>query len=471
MATYLFNLTLIWLVSMVLFDIVLIREKHHAYNRAYLLLTLLAGCIVPFISRPAEVATTVQRRLNNLDTVRERLAADAPTVSGTQPDIYTLLLWVYLAGLAFGLTRVLKELIQLSAWYRQGNKRNLGTFLLIETGKQHGPFSFGNYIFVSTASAYTEAEWEMLLHHEQAHARYAHRIDLLLIQIVQLTLWFHPLVYWYRKRLILVHEFQADQKSAADPFIYGSFLLEQTLLQAGPRITHSFNCSPIKSRLTMLSKNQSRYGKLKFLVLLPLLGGVFVCCTAAKPSSERKVDEQKHTITFRGNVFGLPATVQRDTVVMDMGNGQQQMKVFEKDPYIPLSMNGTPIIEASEVTVAPRLKNGEDLPSLLFAQLRKQIEALPDGDYMFNLMNLVVDPAGKLVYFDMGGIYPNEQSIKDPKAAQLIEAINQSGERFLNEATLDFLPGTKNGKPVLCMTTAGFNLSRMVHVRNHNATY
>lgn len=221
----------------------------------------------------------------------------------------------------------------------------------------------------------------------------------------------------------------------------------------------------------MLNKQASRRGKLKFLALLPVLGSIFFCCTSAKPSYEKKFDEQKHTVTFRGNVFGLPTTIEKDTVMVDMGNGQKQMTVFEQDPYIPISMNGIPVTDADNVGTAPRLKNGADFPTLLFQKVEKQIEQLPDGDYMFNILTMIVDPSGNLVYFDMGGIYPNERTLKDPEATKIIKAINSSCERYINETNWEFLPGTKDGKPILCKTNGGFNLQRQIKVTNHKAVY
>jgi len=58
MVSYLLNVSAIWLLSLLCFDIFLKRETYHAMNRAYLLATLVLGLLIPLMTWPAAAETT-----------------------------------------------------------------------------------------------------------------------------------------------------------------------------------------------------------------------------------------------------------------------------------------------------------------------------------------------------------------------------------------------------------------------------
>lgn len=74
------------------------------------------------------------------------------------------------------------------------------------------PFSFLNTIVLSEQFKFNEHERAVIINHEKAHIINKHYLDLFFIQLLLLIFPFHPLIYWYRKELKLVHEFQADRK-------------------------------------------------------------------------------------------------------------------------------------------------------------------------------------------------------------------------------------------------------------------
>src|SRR5689334_22992080 len=89
MIQYLLNITIIWLLSLLCFDLFLKRETWHEYNRSYLLFTLLAGIFIPLYSRHslAATVTTAERPLQRIDDIRSILVQTAtptaaPAVSG-----------------------------------------------------------------------------------------------------------------------------------------------------------------------------------------------------------------------------------------------------------------------------------------------------------------------------------------------------------------------------------------------------
>ncbi|MCW3124212.1 MAG: BlaR1 peptidase [Flavipsychrobacter sp.] len=240
MVTYLLSISATWLVSLVLFDLFLKKENYHNYNRFFLLFTFLLGMLLPlwqWISGDSRYSALIDRYI---------------TINQWSMDWIRML---YLAGVSVAMSLLIIDVVKLVMLYRGGKKLKQDGWTIIETGKDHPPFSYLDILFVPDTAAYTTEEWTMITAHEKQHSILLHLIDLLAIQLAQIIFWFHPLVYMYNSRLLLVHEYQADRGSATQPQEYGRFLVEQSLLQPAPSLSHSFNRSPIKNRIVMLSKN------------------------------------------------------------------------------------------------------------------------------------------------------------------------------------------------------------------------
>jgi hypothetical protein len=255
MLQYLLNITAIWLISLLLFDLFLRRESYHGYNRFYLVFTFLLGLLLPLW------------QFNSSKTI-----VTLDEVMSGNPWLKWLAI-IYLAGAAVAFSLLIIDIIKLVAFYRTGNRSKQDGWTIVETGREHPPFSYLDVLFISGRVQYSNDEWEMILTHEQRHSVLLHLIDMLMMQLSRIVFWFHPLVYIYHARLLLVQEYQADEASSKQPAAYGKFLVEQAVLKAAPAFSHSFNRSPIKNRILMLTRNAKQrtgLGNLKLLIIVPL---------------------------------------------------------------------------------------------------------------------------------------------------------------------------------------------------------
>jgi|GEM_PF-1695125 len=66
----------------------------------------------------------------------------------------------------------------------------------------------------------------------------------------------------------------------------------------------------------------------------------------------------------------------------------------------PLTLNGEKIYSFMSPNVKPAQPVGFNLPDYVFNSIKPDLEKLPDGEYILQLMNLVLDKKGKLAYFD-----------------------------------------------------------------------
>lgn len=497
MLQYLINTTAIWLMSLLIFDIFLRKENYHGYNRIYLTGTLLLGIFLPLLSWKTKIITTTfTPHLYNsnvpvtfaspINTVGSRTI----TASSPSPLSWiTIIIGLYALGVLFKLSQLAAELLKLRNYYNKGNKHQHGGWTIIETGKTHGPFSFLNCLYVSNVTQYDAQQFEIIVQHETEHRRLRHFADLLLIEFSSIIFWFHPLVHLYNKRLLMVHEYQADKIVGNDITYYQQLLVETSLLYSGGLLTHSFNRSPIKGRIYMLSRRFEKGNRLKLLFALPL----FVCSLlffteckkVVKPNTSASKDwaaafmdtsfiHHTHMVTFKGNVFEIPYPVRKPMPPILRVLKQQTERTTGKhvdvnidtmkvtSSYPPVKMNGERIY-CYVSGVAPQFPTEDgSLNKYIFRNCLKEMGALNDGEYMISISDVIVDKSGKIVYYSTPVL-----SDEGPQPAGVQAAIVAKTMDLLDHAPL-CKPATKDGKYVLATLPDRFDCD--VKVKNHIAS-
>lgn len=459
MVNYLLNATIIWLLGLLVFDLVLRRQPRHKANRAWLLGALLLGVALPALPWQPSLSddSVISRPLYTLTRARETIETGiTPGNAEKEFDWLLLLEGVYLAGAFFSIARLFREVVVLARYYRNGKKQSNEGWIIVETGKEHGPFSLFGRIFISSKDHYDDAGWEMIVQHERAHGKLRHSADMLLLQVLQIVFWFHPLVYLYRRRLLMVHEYQADAAVITSRKAYGSFLLEQAMLGSAPALTHSFHHSPIKNRIRMLTNKTSRSGAFSHLLALPFLFiSVAICSQShSQVAKEEKLGDNK--IRFKGNIIEFSKKTPPDTVEMtDPTTGDIKLMVWNKDPY-PIAVNGEKIYEEQEISQPVVLKGNESLEENLLESIRDDISQLGDGHYSPGIVDMIVDKKGNLAYYKVNGLLGRSYKGTDDKPAQSVvdERIKKKVDAkviaYLNRGK-DFTPARVGGKAVAAM--------------------
>jgi len=405
MAQYLFNATAIWLISLLAFDLLLGRQAHHARNRAYLLATLLMGLAIPLVSilpGHTEYAALLQRPARTVTAARHALGGNNSIMSANEKGNIPWLLITYLAGAALMLAMLLADVVKLARYHRWGKKHRKDHHTIVETGKPHAPFSFLQTIYVTNLQHYTPTEWQMIRDHELQHGRCLHLADLLLLHLLRIAFWFHPLVHVYNRRLLMVHEYQADAV-AADTNTYGNFLIEQTLLHTAPSITHSFHHSPIKNRLRMLTSTSSKASRYRVLLVLPLIP-LFITCFAKNEKIRKMASNGGIEFTYPGTKVVLTLAKTDTILIIDPVTGAE-VAHYTQVPPAPKTVNGLQIQYADAQgpgAIGELIDNsGERLEEYLVTALRPLLEKLEDGQYFFGPANAVVGTDGYLVYYQL----------------------------------------------------------------------
>ncbi len=256
------------------------KETHYTLNRIYLLLTCVVSFVLPVVQigwlKPVETATKtiVIIPQTAYQTAVQKLTAQ-PTL--TFNDI---LVYAYILGIIVLTTVLFIRLYQLVKLTKATKTLVDDKYKLINIEGSNTAFSFFNYLFIGTK---TQAN-NIIIRHELVHIRQKHSVDIVFLELIKIINWFNPLVYLLQISLKTIHEYIADEQTAAqesDALSYSSFLVSNAYGLNGSPLAHSFfNYNLLKKRIIML--NQKRSGKLarlKYLVAVPICTGLLCAST------------------------------------------------------------------------------------------------------------------------------------------------------------------------------------------------
>ncbi|PHN03740.1 M56 family metallopeptidase [Flavilitoribacter nigricans] len=318
MIGYVLEFTVCLLVLWTVYRLVLYPLSSFGFNRFFLLGSLLAALIIPFVDLEFQIPATAtglgatnlmeHYSVPNLDPVEASVAGESPFL--------LLVIGIYLAVVIVRLIRLGKSVWGLLGLVRSNPNLSLpgGTLVLLDTPVS--PYSFLGYIFVNRQQYRSGQLGAEILEHERSHLRQRHSWDIIFIEILIAFFWWQPLLYLYRKALKINHEFLADQHTLVkypDRHHYQRLLLGQIGGQQPESVVSALNFSLTKKRLLMMYRNDPKWrilaGKsLAVTTLLLLFLGLSVSVHAqqkdtTKPPPPPPVESERSQV---GNEAALP---------------------------------------------------------------------------------------------------------------------------------------------------------------------
>ena len=277
MLNYVLEVNICWLGFYLLYSLVLSRETFFEYNRWYLLAGLLGGLLIPLVEYQIIVEQIIEIPSVSLD-LDDLSGITATGVAAEEPSFRDRLIQglfvTYLLGVAVLGIRFMMGLLRIAWLYWRGTKMERPGYALVKTPTVHPPFSFFHWLFQSQRIPLNEADEEKIITHEIEHIRQWHSLDVLLVEMIGIVLWFSPLVWLYRRSLRMIHEYQADEAvlQTTKRKSYGHLLIRQSMSGPPIAIANHFIHSQLKKRLTMMTKKKSTQRSLmKYTFILPVL--------------------------------------------------------------------------------------------------------------------------------------------------------------------------------------------------------
>ncbi len=264
------------LLSMYLpYRLLLAGEKQHRLNRVILHAIYMAAIVIPLV-RPVALPgiSGIEAGAATAETgiAIGRLSGGLTEDSGTA--WMRVLLWIYIAGAAVALVRLVWAYARLTVIIWNGKKIKMEGYTLVVTGnKNFSPFSWRGYVVVEKTSDATE--YPAIMIHEMRHLSACHDMDLMLAQLYAVLVWYNPASWLMIDELKTVHEYEADEAvidSGLNLRDYQMLLIKKAVGARLPSLANSLNHSKLQKRITMMYQSKSRTaGKLGSLVLVPAL--------------------------------------------------------------------------------------------------------------------------------------------------------------------------------------------------------
>lgn len=270
---YFFQANSCLMVFYLFYLLLLHKETYFKLNRVYLISAVITSFAIPCLKLDW-VTEQSFGQAGNLSMGNVWLQADAAAAVGV--NWYHVVLWVYFAGVFLSALFLAYKLIHL--------KR------VLNNPVKGAAFSFFSYKFVDTSLP----GYHTINKHEETHVKQMHSLDVLLLEIAGIIVWFNPVIYLYKISIKTIHEYLADEAAAqyeGDKRKYALLLLN-TAMGGTPVMSNPFiKQSLTKKRIFMLQKERSKKKSLlKYGLFLPLLAGLTVLSSAAGNRSVQSAD-------------------------------------------------------------------------------------------------------------------------------------------------------------------------------------
>ncbi len=278
------------------------KSTSHSYNRRFIVLGLLFSILPGFIAFPGmqEVSSNSSVYSYQLPEVIIGISA---TIDNSANELYNTLIhmglvkYVFLFVSFLLLLRLILSLAYLIASVLVKNKISIHRLKVIPIKEKISPFSFFWYVFIPDYLM-SDSDLESVLLHEKAHIKKNHFIDLMFIELLLVLFWFHPAIWYLRKEIKLVHEYEADSyvlKQFKEKYNYQKLLLEMSIVNSRIHIINLFSHSPIKKRIIMMNKeNRSHKAfnaiSLVIVSILFISGYIFQSCNTHEKEKSDIVD-------------------------------------------------------------------------------------------------------------------------------------------------------------------------------------
>ncbi|MEO6976967.1 MAG: M56 family metallopeptidase, partial [Mucilaginibacter sp.] len=256
------------------------KETYYKLNRVYLLCAPILSYIIPLVQigwlKSYEDGGQVTATIIYNPHLHQKAAA---TAYFTWQNI---LVYGYILGAAIMLILFTFKILQLFKLTRTQKDVLNNKYKLVKVEDANTAFSFFNYVFIGTNVSGADT----MIRHELVHIDQKHSVDIVFLELVKIINWFNPFIYLLQRSLKTVHEYIADEQTAAyenDTLTYSSFLVSNAYGLSGSSISNSFfNYNLLKKRIIMLNQKRSgNLARLKYLAVIPIGMGLLCMSTLA----------------------------------------------------------------------------------------------------------------------------------------------------------------------------------------------
>ena len=295
---YLLQIIALQLVFLVFYKLFLNKETFFQWNRFYLLFSVLASLIIPKLQ--LDWTSTKSGIYITLEPVIIGSRQLEKAVNVQQGNNYWNI--IYFIGAGLSLLFFIYKIIKLFISLRNRQIVNTGNAKIVLIPELQNAYTFLNYIFIDK-QLYNSSDLH-IIEHELVHIKQKHWIDLLIMELLKIGLWFNPLIYIYQNNLKTVHEYIADKsvlKNVNFANYYNKVLQLTFKTQKISFANEFYKSSLIKKRIKMQKKKKSgNWAKVKYAGFILLLMSItlFVdACQTKEQENNKEAEKNTPTVT------------------------------------------------------------------------------------------------------------------------------------------------------------------------------
>ena len=321
MINYILQVILFQVLFLAIYDFFLSKETFFIKNRWYLLSTPVLSFLIPFIKIPSFQKAVPQEFIVYLPEIflsPEKAIQQTFQESVLQSSftIFTMLFWI---GVSIFSLIFMMKLIKIINLIRKNETVKNSNFTLIFIPKASKAFSFFRYIFLG--KEIPKNQQEKVIEHELVHSKQNHSLDLIFFEFLKIVMWFNPMIYFYQRRITLVHEYISDAvvaKTEEKETYINNLLSNFFQVENISFINQFYKQSLIKKRIIMMTKNKSKKtNQLKYLLLIPVLASMlfYVACTQSENDvAETTFNEYQGKIKIENEVYFIKQNELGETI-------------------------------------------------------------------------------------------------------------------------------------------------------------
>lgn len=302
MGLYILKLSACLLVFWALYVLLIEKQSTHQFKRFYLLGSLLVSAVIPLITFTTYIEPLPLLEAPQSFFIEPLQQADTMDLAPEPVITLNLMLWlVYGIGSMIFATRFSLNLSRLIHKIKTHEQVGFKPFIHVLLEQAVAPHSFFNYLFFSKTDYEAKHIPKEVHIHEEAHARQLHSLDILLIELLQIALWFNPLIYIIKHHIKLNHEFLADKavlNHGVNTTNYQNILLDYLSHQQNLGLSSSINYSSIKKRIHVMTTKTSKQKIWMSGVLLLSITALLVYSLSSREQVENPKNTEAHAARY-----------------------------------------------------------------------------------------------------------------------------------------------------------------------------
>lgn len=275
MIMYLLKLNIALILLFSFYKLMFTGDTFFSWRRATLIGMYLVAMLVPVMDFSAWLSNS-----EGMTSIANEYATVVLPAVSTSSQGGEVLLWelvvliVYSVVVCVLLLRFLWQLVSIILLKNNSQTAYIHDTEVYLLTDDEGPFSFFDWIFINP-ERHKSDEIEEIMMHELTHCQQLHSIDIIFSELFCIIFWFNPFVWLLKREVRLNLEYLADNNVLAngkDNKEYQYHLLGLTYRKNVATITNNFNVLPIKKRIKMMNKKETKgILKAKYMLYIPLV--------------------------------------------------------------------------------------------------------------------------------------------------------------------------------------------------------